>query len=383
MSRQSKKKSRQRNAAKESGKNDPEESVVDVKASGWQEKTKRPGFKAFPVSGFHDEPVRIHMTRDAYGEVTSHAKSSLDAEICGVLVGRLQEDDRGLWVDVQAALRGTTSKQGSTHVTYTAETWEEIYNVKEKDFPKLDIVGWYHSHPGFGVEFSDMDLFVQQNFFSGRGQLALVIDPLGGDEAICANVEDDIAHIASFWVDGRERTCRLPASMEQSGSSMVDGAIEEKLRRVEERLNQLLQATEEQRTGLSRFLMTLGMFVLLVVAGVIGVTIARTFFRADNPPEMVGVEWLPVKIYDDQNPIQIGIGIHKWKIPPDVEQRMRLDVLRQIEEAAQRQKEAQEKRKQEIESKKPSESGSEQPKKPGGAEPEQPKDANAAVTKKP
>ena len=36
----------------------------------------------------------------------------------------------------------------------------------------LKIVGWYHTHPGFGVEFSEMDLFIQQNFFGGPAQIA-------------------------------------------------------------------------------------------------------------------------------------------------------------------------------------------------------------------
>ncbi len=40
----------------------------------------------------------------------------------------------------------------------------------EEKHSSLSIVGWYHSHPGFGVEFSDMDMFIQKNFFSSAGR---------------------------------------------------------------------------------------------------------------------------------------------------------------------------------------------------------------------
>ena len=37
----------------------------------------------------------------------------------------------------------------------------------EREHPGLKIVGWYHTHPGFGVEFSEMDLFIQRIFLPG------------------------------------------------------------------------------------------------------------------------------------------------------------------------------------------------------------------------
>ena len=74
------------------------------------------------------------------------------------------------------------------------------------------VVGWYHTHPGFGVEFSEMDLFIQRNFFPDSAQIALVTDPLGGAVAICVNAAGGIEYLDRFWVDGREQPCRRPAS---------------------------------------------------------------------------------------------------------------------------------------------------------------------------
>ena len=40
------------------------------------------------------------------------------------------------------------------------------------------MVGWYHTHPGFGIFLSGMDQFIHQNFFTQKWHIALVLDPI-------------------------------------------------------------------------------------------------------------------------------------------------------------------------------------------------------------
>ena len=70
------------------------------------------------------------------------------------------------------------SRQACTPATpiFTQETWTRIHEEKDARYPDHKIVGWYHSHPGFGVFLSDHDLFIHKNFFSQPGQLAWVFD---------------------------------------------------------------------------------------------------------------------------------------------------------------------------------------------------------------
>jgi hypothetical protein len=65
-------------------------------------------------------------------------------------------------------------------LTFTHDAWDEAYQALSLKFPNQSLVGWYHSHPGFGVFMSEYDAFIQQNFFGTQGQYALVVDPLGG-----------------------------------------------------------------------------------------------------------------------------------------------------------------------------------------------------------
>jgi proteasome lid subunit RPN8/RPN11 len=127
-------------------------------------------------------------------QIRQHARSSSKNEICGVLIGQ----DRDHRIEVAACIEGQNAEEGGAHVTFTQNTWEHIYAVKDQNYPQERIVGWYHSHPGFGVFLSDHDTFIHKNFFSSPGQVAWVFDP-HSDEEGCFG-----------WVDGRiERLTRI------------------------------------------------------------------------------------------------------------------------------------------------------------------------------
>jgi proteasome lid subunit RPN8/RPN11 len=126
--------------------------------------------------------VRVEITCQVLREIRRHARSSMDAEICGVLIGSVT----GARTVVSAAIPGEDARQGGSHVTFTQDTWAHIYKVKDARYPDERIVGWYHSHPGFGIFLSDQDTFIHQNFFSSPGQIAWVYDPHTDEEGCFA-----------------------------------------------------------------------------------------------------------------------------------------------------------------------------------------------------
>ena len=120
----------------------------------------------------------LRMSCEAVRQIRQHARASSKAEVCGVLIGA--EEARA--TVVQASIPGANAVQGGSHVTFTQDTWEHIYRIKDRDFPEARIVGWYHSHPGFGVFLSDHDTFIHKNFFSAPQQVAWVYDPHSDEE---------------------------------------------------------------------------------------------------------------------------------------------------------------------------------------------------------
>jgi proteasome lid subunit RPN8/RPN11 len=114
-------------------------------------------------------------------KVYDHVFANLDHEVGGVLVGNLGNGELPEIADAIAALEAEGRRAS---VTFTHEAWASIHTTLENDFPGCDIVGWYHSHPGFGIFLSDYDLFIHHNFFSHPRQIAYVVDPQGGTEGV-------------------------------------------------------------------------------------------------------------------------------------------------------------------------------------------------------
>lgn len=304
--------------------------TAKVAASEWTDR-KKPTWRKFPGPPGASAPLRVAFERGAYAEVVAHAKESLKAEICGVLAGDVCEDDNGHYVDVKASIRGSAAKEGSTHVTFTQETWNTIHKTIERDCPKLQIVGWYHSHPGFGVEFSAMDTFIQRNFFPAPTQIAFVTDPLGGDVAICFNTPEGIRHLEHFWVDGREHQAKAPAgevsgpAQEAGAGGAVPGKLQEDLRQLESRLNQVLQGLEEQRRRFSGTLMALFVFVAFAVAMYLGWNVWQSYKARYEPPKLNNYIQVPIQIGDKT--VLVGLGVVDWQVPPE------LDTMKLIEKA--------------------------------------------------
>lgn len=271
--------------------------------------------RAFPGPRVVHEPLRVAMERGAYADVVAHAKESLDAEICGVLVGSPCRDDDGDFTHVEAAVQGTHASEGSTHVTFTQETWNAIHESIRRDHPKLQIVGWYHSHPGFGVEFSEMDIFIQQNFFAGSAQIGLLTDPLSGDVATCINAPEGIRYLSKFWVDGRPHDCRVPA--EAASGTGGASASRDTVAALETRINQLIHAVDDMRQTVYRWIYLLGILLGMAIVFFITHQIASMIFGdLPEPPSRISFAAVPVNI--GGKACLLGVNVVSWQIPPEL-----------------------------------------------------------------
>ena len=132
--------------------------------------------------GARERKFQAVFRRMALEEIHRHGKEDTGVEICGVLVGNVYRDGSGPWLYVESIIRGDAADGHATQVTFKAETWNHIQREMETKHSGKRIVGWYHTHPGFGIFLSGMDLFIQDNFFNLPWQIAFVYDPIGGDE---------------------------------------------------------------------------------------------------------------------------------------------------------------------------------------------------------
>jgi len=117
--------------------------------------------------------------------IYQHVFDNADREVGGVLVGRTAADG-GLPL-ITGAIPAISADEQRATLTFTQEAWAHVHRVLESEFPADEqIVGWYHSHPGFGIFLSGHDLFIHENFFNAPSQIAVVVDPHARMEGVFA-----------------------------------------------------------------------------------------------------------------------------------------------------------------------------------------------------
>jgi proteasome lid subunit RPN8/RPN11 len=127
---------------------------------------------------------QVVMTRSALNDMHRHGRSEIDVEVCGVIVGNVYRDDNGPYLLVEASIKGDHAAGKTAQVTFTADTWTHINDELERNHHGRRILGWYHTHPGFGIFLSEMDLFIQNNFFPEPWQVAYVYDPKSHEDGV-------------------------------------------------------------------------------------------------------------------------------------------------------------------------------------------------------
>ena len=126
--------------------------------------------------GCVDNASHTFVLQSVINEIKAHGRTSLHEEVCGVLLGNLCFDGTP-YLLIDGRIEGKYATHQSGSVTFTSETWDYINGERDAKFANRKIVGWYHTHPGFGIFLSNMDAFIHNNFFSMKWQPAYVFDP--------------------------------------------------------------------------------------------------------------------------------------------------------------------------------------------------------------
>ncbi|HSM56520.1 MAG TPA: Mov34/MPN/PAD-1 family protein [Candidatus Sulfomarinibacteraceae bacterium] len=155
--------------------------------------------------------ARLHGQRPGVGEtnvllhpsaieaIRAHTLSDNSSEVGGVLLGEAYAHHDKVYVEVTAALPVVSDDYGPIHFTFNADAWSQAHRDKASRFPELDIVGWFHTHPGLGVFFSADDVVVHSAAFVMPWHVALVIDPSHAETAVFGWVGGEISPLSGFF----------------------------------------------------------------------------------------------------------------------------------------------------------------------------------------
>lgn len=117
------------------------------------------------------------LLSDALAEMLVHGREEQDHEVGGFLLGDWVADTHRQGAVAREIAPALLTESSRVHVTFTHETWTDI-NARLELYPAgTRIVGWYHTHPGFGPFYSAHDRFIHEHFFADARHLGIVLDP--------------------------------------------------------------------------------------------------------------------------------------------------------------------------------------------------------------
>merc|ERR1711967_122883 len=127
-------------------------------------------------SALPDTAEQVYISSLALLKMLKHGRAGVPMEVMGLMLGEFVDDYTVRVVDVFAM------PQSGTGVS--VEAVDPVFQTKMLEMlvqtgrPEM-VVGWYHSHPGFGCWLSGVDINTQQSFEAlNQRAVAVVVDPI-------------------------------------------------------------------------------------------------------------------------------------------------------------------------------------------------------------
>uniref|UniRef100_A0A915BRI9 MPN domain-containing protein n=1 Tax=Parascaris univalens TaxID=6257 RepID=A0A915BRI9_PARUN len=123
-----------------------------------------------------DTSETVYISSLALLKMLRHGRAGVPMEVMGLMLGEFVDDYTVNVVDVFAM------PQSGTGVS--VEAVDPVYQTKMLDMLNRVcraemVVGWYHSHPGFGCWLSSVDVATQKSFEAlSERAIAVVVDPI-------------------------------------------------------------------------------------------------------------------------------------------------------------------------------------------------------------
>jgi len=123
-----------------------------------------------------DTAEQVYISSLALLKMLKHGRAGVPMEVMGLMLGEFVDEYTVRVIDVFAM------PQSGTGVS--VEAVDPVFQAKMLDMLKQTgrpemVVGWYHSHPGFGCWLSGVDINTQQSFEAlSERAVAVVVDPI-------------------------------------------------------------------------------------------------------------------------------------------------------------------------------------------------------------
>jgi 26S proteasome regulatory subunit N11 len=123
-----------------------------------------------------DTAELVYISSMALLKMLKHGRAGVPMEVMGLMLGDFVDDYTVKCVDVFAMPQSGTGV--SVEAVDPVFQQQMLDMLKQTGRPEM-VVGWYHSHPGFGCWLSGVDINTQQSFEAlNQRAVAVVVDPI-------------------------------------------------------------------------------------------------------------------------------------------------------------------------------------------------------------
>jgi len=131
---------------------------------------------AVPDGPAVDTAEKVHISSLALLKMLKHGRAGVPMEVMGLMLGQFVDEYTVNCVDVFAMPQSGTGV--SVEAVDPVFQTNMLEMLKQTGRPEM-VVGWYHSHPGFGCWMSGVDINTQQSFEQlNERAVAVVVDPI-------------------------------------------------------------------------------------------------------------------------------------------------------------------------------------------------------------
>lgn len=130
------------------------------------------------IGELENDDVKVYIKQDVYKALEEYASSDTAHELGTIILGNYSDALGKMNVVISEFIYAKYTDASASTLTFTHETWDYVHKEHEEKHPNTKIVGWQHTHPGYGIFLSNYDMFIQENFFNMPFQVAYVIDPV-------------------------------------------------------------------------------------------------------------------------------------------------------------------------------------------------------------
>ena len=119
----------------------------------------------------------------------------------GFLIGRKQELKSAERYEILVErFVPIPQKSGASRLVINQEHYDSVQSALRRGGRSEEIVGWVHTHPGFGVFLSNFDKEQHERFFPEPWQVAYVVDNQALERAVYHVVDGEWQRLDGYYV---------------------------------------------------------------------------------------------------------------------------------------------------------------------------------------